>query len=469
MLTSYTPNKAKHKANNVLMWSVVSIIAVAPFLLGSNRPLPWTIWAVLLSVIGTVYFAYFWAVDAQLRGPPRAFGILPVLFTVFVSFLIVQIIPMGFISSIPTSASLWSVAPMSTISWAPGQTALALLRWLTFGLLFFLSFQFSTNQNRSRLFLHAIFAVIVLHACFGLTLRYQFGDTLFFMPKWAYQGSATGGFVNRNSFATFLAFGLVLGAGLASARLIELSNAGRDKASKMPLAFIAAGLIAILITLFATNSRMGLFAAISGAASIALIATIKHGSRRAAFSLVFAIMILFSAALYLYGENLVDRTLSVERDANLRFALYRQIWEMIGARYLLGYGGGGFELSFPMFRSATFLGDQTWDKTHSSYLALWADYGVIFGSLPMLMIVWCGFKCLQKIFLSPNSNVACMVCLGSIITAAVHSSVDFSLEIEAVTFVFVAILGAGAAGAFARNDAPKSSPERSLKRTTAGR
>jgi hypothetical protein len=459
MLTSYTPNKARYKANNVLMWSIVFVIATAPFLLGSNRPLPWSIWAALFSAVGTIYFAYFWMTGAQLRVPPRTFGILAVLFAVFVSFILVQIIPMGFVSSIPLKAAFWSEGPISTISWAPGQTALALLRWLTFGLLFFLSFQLSTNQNRSRLFLYAIFAVIVLHACFGLALRYQFGDTLFFMPKWAYQGSATGGFVNRNSFATFLAFGLVLGTGLASERMIETNNISRDKASGMPLAFIAAGLIAIFVTLFATNSRMGLFAAISGAASVALITTIKHGSRRAVFSLVFAIVILFAGALYFYGETLIERTLSLERDANLRFTLYRQIWEMIGGKYLLGYGGGSFQLVFPMFRSATFLGDEMWDKTHSSYLALWVDYGLIFGSLPMLMIGWCAFRSLQKIILSPNSTVACTVCLGSVITAAVHSSVDFSLEIEAVTFVFVALLGAGTAGALVKNDAPKATPK----------
>ena len=46
--------------------------------------------------------------------------------------------------------------------------------------------------------------LLVIIACGVYALiSLQSGDTILGLPKWAYLGSATGTFVNRNSFATW--------------------------------------------------------------------------------------------------------------------------------------------------------------------------------------------------------------------------------------------------------------------------
>ena len=73
--------------------------------------------------------------------------------------------------------------------------------------------------------------------------------------------------------------------------------------------------------------------------------------------------------------------------AAVRGDLYRQVWGMILARPWTGYGGEAFELAYPLFHRPPVDPDLVWDHAHSSYLALWTDYGLIFGSMPLLMLL----------------------------------------------------------------------------------
>ncbi len=108
-------------------------------------------------------------------------------------------------------------------------------------------------------------------------------------------------------------------------------------------------------------------------------------------------------------------------------------------------GGGTFDLAFPFVHQLPVNPDVVGDRAHNTYLALWGDTGIIFGSLPILAfliaaarIAWrlvagCGNWCLQT------------VALSVMIVGGLHSLVDFSLEIQAVTLLFLAITAIGVA------------------------
>ena len=122
---------------------------------------------------------------------------------------------------------------------------------------------------------------------------------------------------------------------------------------------------------------------------------------------------------------------------------------------LLGYGGGTFEVAYPLFHQLPVSPDLVWDRAHSTYLSLWAEMGVIAGSIPLLLVLWIAMEAL-RLYLSRRSGdwTAPAAAVAVIVVAALHSTVDFSLEMQANVFLFLAILATG----IARRDAGEAEP-----------
>ena len=438
-------------------WAVLALVALAPIPFGSNRPFFWALWAI---VIGVTWLAYLAAADRNTQSLRLRMSTLrPGLFLggLVLAYLLVQMLPLGSLVGpvVPLEGpapAIWAPA----ISIAPGATQLMALRWATYGLFVLLVLQLAVNPARARTMLAGLFYVVAAHAVFGLSSLTQFGDTLLGAEKWAYQGVATGTFVNRNSFATLLAFGLVIGtAKLAdAARGILVADVPLSKriARLDPMMIVDLVCLALIVaTLLATRSRMGAFAATGGVAIVLLLAAIQTGRPWRLLLLGLPIIAgTFAILLPAFGEGLLERLGSVEHASDDRLELYAQVLEMIAARPLTGYGGGSFEIAFPLFHRPPVSADMLWDKAHNTYLALWAELGIVFGSLPLLMAAvsaWRltrGLKTAGKGWLPRASAVGCLAVAG------LHSLVDFSLEIQAVAFFFLAVLGLGLAQAIAK-------------------
>jgi O-antigen ligase len=415
---------------------LVTIVAVAPIPLGSNRPFVWAFWAAALGLAGFCYLALLLLRGGPLRVPLGRMWLAALPFLGLLGFLVVQAFPI-----LPGGASVTTAAgdlvTSATLSLAPGSTLLMLLQVASYGLFFFLMMQVAANRRRARVIGMALFAVVVAHALYGLVALVLLDDALLFFSKWAYAGFATGSFVNRNSFATFLAFGLVLGV-LLSLREIKAGTGLRGKAP-----IYLAGTALVLAVLVATGSRMGLLAGLSGAGLAALMAAGKGGAGGPRSGrLVLALLPIAAAVVVvaLYGAGTFDRLGSLENDANVRGDLYAQVIGMIAARPWLGYGGGAFEVAYPLFHQLPVSPDLVWDKAHSTYLSLWAELGVIAGSIPLLLIG--GFATVAlKLYLSRRGDwTAPAAAVAVTLVAALHSVVDFSLEIEANALLFLAIL-----------------------------
>ncbi|WP_307226613.1 O-antigen ligase family protein [Pararhizobium capsulatum] len=311
--------------------------------------------------------------------------------------------------------------------------------------------QLSANQQRAQLFLKIVFWSIVLHAILALLFLLQFGDTILGIPKWKYFGDALGGFINRNSFATFLALGSLIGINmlLPGTMASSKSKAGkaRDRVGQDTI-LIAVGLLILLVTLIATNSRMGVFAALCGMAFSLGLAFFKRIEGVQGFRFWPFLVLLLAAVVFgvvTYGATFTERLGRAGDDAAIRQQLYAQVLEMIRLRPLTGYGGESFERVFPLFHRPPVSVDLIWSKTHSTYLALWSDYGLIFGTLPMLLVAFVFFQLLSIHRRIAGQDALLRCGIGAIVVGAVHSLVDFSLEIEAVTFVFVSILAVACA------------------------
>jgi hypothetical protein len=451
---AYGPVRAR--LNDRLLWLVSFMVFAAPFFYGSNRPILWVLWAMFTSVAGLWWFSSMALSDARPRINLRKTKWILASFLILAIYMMVQILPLGFlVPAFHSIADPQTPILSNTLSLTPDDTALALMRWLSYGLVFYFVMQICGNPSRTQRLTRSLFWIIVIHAALGIVFLYQLGDTTLGIEKLTYKGSATAGFVNRNSYATFLAFGSILGIIIilqTSAGSANSPERGKsffevyfDRTGILP---VALGWLVIMLALVATNSRMGVFAACCGMFFVLGIAIIKMPAKTQIRSIWLALTIIplaIGVGVMLYGKTFLERVgrLETSDDLDVRLTLYRQTLQMIESRSVLGYGGQSFEFAFPLFHDPSFAPDFLWDKAHSTYLALWAEYGVIFGSLPILIVVYIFFGMLLSFFRRERPDYATLAGLGAIIIAAIHSLVDFSLEIQAVNFAFVAIIAAG--------------------------
>src|SRR5690606_14782855 len=139
--------------------------------------------------------------------------------------------------------------------------------------------------------LMGILVIVAGFAVVGLLSLTQWGDTLLGFEKQAYLGYATGTFINRNSFATYLAVGLTVGAVLfvetiATRKSVTISQfLGR-------VALVAGCVVVIATALLATGSRMGSVAGLAGAFSATLLgmAMLRGIGRRATVAVVLVVV-----------------------------------------------------------------------------------------------------------------------------------------------------------------------------------
>lgn len=446
-------SRSRSRLNATVMWIVFALLLLLPLALGGNRPLAWAIYTVLLSLLGTYYFAALLLRHQTPRIGFAEIGLPVALLVAFMLFIIVQALPLGGLLPASMTALPTGVPAVQSVSISPGDTILALLRWINIALIGYFSVQIAANSKRLPRFMGLLFGVVALHAVYGLTLRFWFGDTILFTEKWAYQGFATGGFVNRNSFATFLAIGACVGT-------VRLLDAVRHRPrGRVPLLWVMdmrdgpllaiLGMLMILIALIATGSRVGVLAAAAGMALATILFIAKRSetrSRRARNPLAIAVpAILLIGLLVLFGPQLIERFTTVEESTNVRMQLYEQVLHMISDRPWAGFGGGTFEYAYPLYHQAPVDFDFIWDRAHSSYLALWSEYGVIFGSLPMLAMAAVLLLLIATYLRSQKADIMIIAAIAATVTVAIHSAVDFSLEMHGVTLLYTALF-AGAAG-----------------------
>ena len=436
-------DRPQHRLNTGLAIVLVALLALAAVPLGSNRPAFWAIWGMVLGLLGTVCGGLL----LLMRAPPRVriSQLWPevTLYLATCLHLLVQVLPLG--RWVPQGVTLQdgTLLQFQGFSLDPGSTWLTLMQFASFGLLFNLVAQVAANRRRARRMMFALMLVIAAFALYGILALTQFGDTLLGFPKQAYRGFATGTFVNRNSFATFLASGLAIDAALLVDAVLDRQDRRTLSHRIVEIASILVCLAATGAALLATGSRMGTAAAAGGVLVAGLLAILTmRGSWRFGMGVLVALAAAALVMISVYGTGLVERIVFTPGIDQSRVEIHHQVWQAILQRPWLGYGGGSFASVFPLFQSPT-LGANIWDHAHSTYLALWFEFGLVFGSLPLLIVVLLTARALRSITDRATAATA-IAAIGVTTVFALHSLLDFSAEIEANAFLFTAVLALGA-------------------------
>ncbi|HTM76063.1 MAG TPA: O-antigen ligase family protein, partial [Devosia sp.] len=382
-----TDSSSRTRLNTILSWVIVALLAVSPIPLGGTPPIAWTIWGMLVSCIT---IAYLLLLGRSGRGASFSIGSIwpaAALHGALCLYLIIQVLPLGrLFGGIPLTVADGTVVMTDSISIAPGDTILTLVRMLTYGLLFYLTMQVAISDRRRQFLLRAIVAIVTAHALYALIALFQLGDTVLGAEKWKYFGSATGTFVNRNSFATYLIFGLICALTLAASGLRK-PRGGRIRLRLDPLfAVYLLSAIIVLTTVTATNSRMGFVLAWAAVIAVLLLLAIRSTVRLRLLTYGLPALLLVAAMLiFFYGETLWLRLEDSQLNFQVRLELYRQVIHLM-QRPWLGFGGGSFEQAFPIVHEASLMTDLDWDKAHNTYLQLWSELGLIIGSIPIMLV-----------------------------------------------------------------------------------
>jgi O-antigen ligase len=115
---------------------------------------------------------------------------------------------------------------------------------------------------------------------------------------------------------------------------------------------------------------------------------------------------------------------------------------------LLGFGYGTFSTVFPMFRDDSTSVYGLWDKAHNTYLEIFQGLGLLFGAMLIACVAVLVWDCVKGARTRKRNATIPAIAAGVSILVATHALIDFSLQIQAVTLTYMAVLGAGVAQAF---------------------
>ena len=434
--------------------AVLAVLAAVP--VGLNRPVFWMLFAGIVALVLCVYLAWAARLDSQRLPRSLDHKALLCLAAIVPLYALVQSLPLGafevpFFAG-PYGQGAGAALSLPTISLLPDASQTAALRYVAYILFAILAFEVVGYPQRARRYGWWMFWGIVLHAMWGLLALRLLGDVHFWGTKDGYLGSVTGVFINRNSFATFLSIGICLGLAL----LLDQTGEPKPRRNRQQPLFSAEmlsmtpvwiGLSIIFVALLGTQSRMGLAAGLVGAAVCLCVGLKKRGVSGFAIlgGLVLGLLGSAGVGLALVGGGVLERSVFLENDFFIRFESYLLSLQLIAERPFLGYGFDAFRVAFEQVQDDPMRVTLTWDRAHSTYLTHWVELGLLVGSIPILLVALVFVRLVRNLQSQPTDFALSLAALSALVVGAVHSLVDFSLEMPGIVVLLVALVCFGLA------------------------
>jgi hypothetical protein len=446
----------------VVLIGLSSVLAASPFWLGGNRLVCWGLASTALGGLLLLHSVPRLLGQAPWALPPRALAAPAVFFVLFALAAIAQLVPLPGADPLRASAAEALGQPLPRmISLSPDLTGLAVVRAASAAAVFWLAAQIGRSEARALQLLTLLAATACAYAVYGIVAHTLAPGTLLWFEKTAYRDGVTATFINRNSFATYAGLGLLAAVAVATAAFSRATRRHGNWQRRLAAAIDAvpgrAGLamgaaLVLVIGLMMSGSRAGIACSLMALTVYVTACVMRRRSRagRGLFvalggSLVLALLVLG------YGDTVAGRFEDVGGDAGRRLDVYAAV---LRATVLnpLGTGYGAFADTFPAYRDAAIPVRFAWDKAHNSPLE--AVFGLgMFGAVPafalFLSIFWRVLRGVvvrkRNIFLPATGLAACVL-------VGFHALVDFSLQVQAVTFMFAALAGVAYAQSYGSRD-----------------
>ncbi|MFK7877317.1 MAG: O-antigen ligase family protein [Paracoccaceae bacterium] len=426
-----------------LLWALMGSVSLAAVPLGANRPVSWTLLSLALLGLSAVQVL----IDCTQRLPEQTKGLwLPAtLFLGAVAWGAVQLmpgLPAPYIH--PVWAALGDVP--GHISADPGQGHQIVMRYLCYAMVFWIAFRAAVVTTRAGMMLKTMAVTSTAFAIYGIyTMATGYNPVL---GEGAQGPVVTATFINRNSYATYAAFGLL--ANIAAYLHITSGTRADDDRWQHFLremlerffdgAWIyALGALLCLGTLSLTQSRAGGIAGLVGL--VIFLASWKGAGRRWNPWLILIVGAVVAFVVLTSATGMTNRILATEAE-NGRFLVYPEVVRAVMDRPFLGHGLGAFHDVFRQYVPAEAAVGE-WVRAHNSYLENTFELGIPAAAsfyLALLLITWRIYR--ATVTRTRNRAFSCFA-LAAIATAATHSLFDFSLQMPAIAAFFAIVLAMG--------------------------
>ena len=421
-------------------------------------------WAGNLLVLVVGLLLLQWALEAQ-PGPARLplnLRIAAVLYALPVLWAVVQSLPVDALGPlVKLGHPIWAEASQrlqettgTFISLAPGDTALAALRLIAFGGLFWLAYQRCRDPDTCYKVFQTLAWAGVAWSVY--TILVQAAGLERSIGLWYRMGASrpAGPFTNSSAFVDYLGLCFIAGMGLTLKWIAsrkrpgadEVEPSGREKLTKLLPWGRVAGLAVIGAVVVWTGSRGGLGALIVAVLVMASAYGLQLPFGRsdlawrlkiivlvpASIAIIVAILVGIRPAPAYYGYGNDERPILYERLAG---AIEEFPW--------LGNGAGSFSEFYKMIRRPdTFL---PYGQAHEVYLETALDLGLPAAASLFLSIVVVAITCLIGVWRRHRRQYFPAAGAAATVLMAIHGLIDFTPQVPTVVATFVILLGAACA------------------------
>jgi O-antigen ligase len=452
----------RREFEDVISYGLIAGLAICPFWFGSNRLGAWGFNAIVFSSLVIAL-----EISLILRAKSHPVPIRQILLPAIGIGIVLAWIWLQMSSFTPSAwhYPIWSMAadalntPLEgSISVSPDLTLLALIRLLTAAAVFWLALQLGREPRRAMRILLFIGIIGALYSAYGTISFIANPDSLLWFPKTAYRESVTSTFVNRNNFATYAGVTLVTCIGVAASLLNrEVESAGgraraRISAAAAVLAerggYLLVCIFVISIALIMTGSRAGITATIAGIAVLALVSSNRRSITSAAGIVLGLAALAVISAVVGFGDLFVERLSGMNPLQDARVNAYKLVIQSILDAPIRGFGYGSFADVFPLYRDGSLGINKIWDKAHNTYLEVAQGLGIPIAVLLFASVGLLVGRCFKGSWERRRHSTACFIATAASAIVLLHALLDFSLQIQAVTLTWCAILGSGVAQSF---------------------
>ncbi len=441
--------------NEAMRYVIMLVLLVAPLPFGSARPVflwGWTF--VITSSFAVLLPIQFRKNNINCCGfrPSNQYLLIILSCTLILTlWVILQTLPINFFHApiLPldqnTSALTQSLLPR-TISIVPNKSAGSLLIVISHILLFVGTYYCIQSRKNAQQLITFMSVVAGLYGAYALINFFVSPDKVLWFDKLHDPKVLSGTFFNRNNYATYAGLGILATVSWGSISLTgEKNHAPFHKWTLVKFCFTKRCIVSLIgitltSTLLLTGSKAGVLAVFLGLITYALI--LLKSIKTMALKTIVTFISIAIALFAISGDLLLERI----EDTNWigqRATLYQIMLEALKERPIHGYGLGTFEDILRVFRPPSVA--DYFVRGHSEFLESFLTLGVpatILVLSPFLLLLFHFFRNRKKINNEEDLFVAATL-PAAIVLVGSHALVDFPMQIPAISYFFVALLGVG--------------------------
>ena len=414
----------RSRANDAILYSLVSLLVLAPLAFGAVE-----VWSTSILEIACAVLVCIWASRQVRSGAVILTG--NAIFAPMCAFGAVVLL------QLLSGRSVYSHATNS-----------AMMLYAAYACGCFLITQTLTRTTHVRNIATTLTAVGTCIALFAVLQSLSSNGKIYWVRTPRFGGWIYGPYVNHNHYAGLMEMLAPIPLVFAFSKYAQ----GRRR-------WIAAAAAAFMgATIFLSGSRGGMAAYVLQIALFFWFLFRERTRNGAALVLGAFLLVALVSVAWIGGSEVTARITTVtssnkqsEIGSDIRFAIDRDSIHMFAKRPVLGWGLGTFADVYPQFRS--FYTNQLVNRAHNDYLELLTDTGILGFAVGIWFLIATLRPAIRKARTwsgDVNGAVALAALLG-ISAILVHSFVDFNLQIPANAMLFYVLCAIAAADTRFRN------------------